>query len=478
MKVPNLNKKTKILATVGPASNNEKTLKDLVAAGVNVFRLNFSHGNHEGHAEVIKLIRKINKDHNLNIGILQDLQGPKIRVGEVENNGVEIKEGQAITITNEPLVGTSSLVSTVYKNLPGDVGSGDRILIDDGNLELKVNDTDGKNVNCTVVHGGILKSRKGINLPNTKVSAPSLTEKDKEDLVFGLENEVDWIALSFVRSAEDIIDLKERIKAAGKECKIVAKIEKPEALDNIDEIIEVTDGLMVARGDLGVEVPMEMVPLWQKKIVQKCKVACKPVIIATQMLESMIQNPRPTRAETNDVANAVLDGADAVMLSAETASGSFPVHAVKAMTSVIKHVEDNSDVYHNLYKIPEDDDTFLSNNLILMASRLSRNVRAKAIVGITASGFTAFRIASHRPYAQNFVFTMNKTLITQLSLVWGVNAYYFNDDQTSTDGTFNFIQDKLKEDGHVEVGELIINTASMPLKERGRTNMLKIHMVE
>ncbi|AWW31727.1 pyruvate kinase [Echinicola strongylocentroti] len=478
MNLPIANKKTKILATVGPASNNEKTLTDLVKAGVNVFRLNFSHGNHEGHAEVIQLIRKINKDYGLNVGILQDLQGPKIRVGEVENNGVEIKEGEPITITNEAVVGTSSLVSTVYQNLPQDVVAGDRILIDDGNLEVAVNSTDGKNVNCTVVHGGILKSRKGINLPNTKVSAPSLTEKDKKDLEFGLENEVDWIALSFVRSAEDIIDLKKRIDAKGKACKIVAKIEKPEALDNIDEIIEVTDGVMVARGDLGVEVPMEMVPLWQKRIVEKCKQASKPVIIATQMLESMIQNPRPTRAETNDVANAVLDGADAVMLSAETASGSYPVHAVEAMTKVIQYVENNSDVYHYLYDIPENSDYFVSNNVIMMASGLSKNVNAKAIVGITASGFTAFRIASHRPFAKNFVFTHNKTLITQLSLVWGVTAYFFEGKQVSTDETITFIQDTLKERGHLKVGDIMINTASMPLKDKGKTNMLKIHMVE
>ncbi len=476
MKVPIFNK-TKILATVGPACNNEQTLTDLVMAGVDVFRLNFSHGNHEGHAEVIKMVRKINKDLNLNIGLLQDLQGPKIRVGEVENNGVEIKPGEKITITNDPVVGSSSLVSTVYQNLPQDVVTGDRILIDDGNLELVVNDTDGKNVNCTVVHGGILKSRKGINLPNTKVSAPSLTEKDIEDLAFGLENEVDWIALSFVRTAEDILDLRRRIEEKGKACKIVAKIEKPEALENIDGIIDATDALMVARGDLGVEVPMEMVPLWQKKIVEKCKVACKPVIIATQMMESMIQNPRPTRAETNDVANAVLDGADAVMLSAETASGKYPVFAVKAMNSVIDHIENNADIYHNLYKIPEDDDTFLSNNLLLMASRLSRNVKAKAIVGITVSGFTALRIASHRPLANMFVFTRNKTLITQLSLVWGVRAYFY-DKQTSTDETFQDIQNQLKRDNHVKEGDLIINTASMPLKAKGKTNMLKIHMVD
>lgn len=469
--------KTKILATIGPASNNYETIKSLAAAGANVFRLNFSHGTHEIHADVAKIIRQINKDEGLNLGILQDLQGPKIRVGEVENNGVEIKPGELITITNDPVVGTSHLVSTVYQNLPNDVQTGDRILIDDGNLEVIVNDTDGKNVNCTVIHGGILKSRKGINLPNTKVSAPSLTEKDIEDLAFGLEQEVDWIALSFVRSAEDIIDLRERIEAKGKVCKIVAKIEKPEALDNIDAIIEATDAIMVARGDLGVEVPMEIVPLWQKRIVEKCKLACKPVIIATQMMESMIVNPRPTRAETNDVANAVLDGADAVMLSAETASGKYPVNAVKAMSSIISYLEENADIYDNLYKIPEDDDTFLSNNLILMASRLSRNVKAKAIVGITSSGFTGFRIASHRPSASIFVFTRNKPLITQMSLVWGVRAYFY-ENQVSTDGTFTDIENTLKNDDHVGKGDIIVNTGSMPLKSNGRTNMLKVHIVE
>jgi pyruvate kinase len=469
--------KTKILATIGPASNNYEAIKSLAAAGANVFRLNFSHGTHQIHEEVIKIIRRVNEEQNLNLGILQDLQGPKIRVGEVEGNGVEIKSGEKLTITNEPVVGTSGLVSTVYQNLPNDVVTGDRILIDDGNLEVVVNDTDGRNVNCTVIHGGILKSRKGINLPNTRVSAPSLTEKDIEDLAFGLAHEVDWIALSFVRSAEDIIDLRQRIQAEGKVCKIIAKIEKPEALDNIDQIIAETDAVMVARGDLGVEVPMEIVPLWQKRIVEKCKIACKPVIIATQMMESMIVNPRPTRAETNDVANAVLDGADAVMLSAETASGKYPVNAVKAMSSIIEYLEENADIYDNLYKIPEDDKTFLSNNLLLMASRLSRNVKAKAIVGITASGFTGFRIASHRPSANIFIFTKNKALITQMSLVWGVRSYLYS-NQISTDATFVDIENTLKEDGHVNSGDIIINTASMPLKENGKTNMLKIHMVE
>lgn len=468
--------KTKILATIGPASNNYETIKSLAAAGANVFRLNFSHGSHEIHQEVINIIRRINEEDNLNLGILQDLQGPKIRVGEMENNGVEINPGDQITITNDPVIGNGKLVSTVYQNLPNDVITGDRILIDDGNLEVVVNDTDGKNVNCTVIHGGILKSRKGINLPNTKVSAPSLTAKDIEDLSFGLAQNVDWIALSFVRSSEDIIDLRSRIEAEGKVCKIVAKIEKPEALENIDSIIEATDAIMVARGDLGVEVPMEIVPLWQKRIVEKCKLACKPVIIATQMMESMIVNPRPTRAETNDVANAVLDGADAVMLSAETASGKYPVNAVKAMCSIIQYLEENAEIYHNLYKIPEIEENFLSDNLILMAARLSRNVKAKAIVGITSSGFTGFRLASHRPSANIFVFTRNKNLITQMSLVWGVRAYLYS-KQESTDVTFEDIENTLKKDGFVKTGDVIINTASMPLASKGRTNMLKLHVV-
>jgi pyruvate kinase len=469
--------KTKILATIGPASNNYDTLLSLANAGANVFRLNFSHGTHDGHREVVKLIRQINEETGLNIGILQDLQGPKIRVGEMENGGVQINPGQKITITNEPVVGNAELVSTVYKNLPNDVEQGDRILIDDGNIELAVNNTDGKNVRCVVIHGGVLKSRKGINLPNTKVSAPSLTDKDLEDLEFGLKQDVDWIALSFVRTAGDIKDLRERIKASGKDCKIVAKIEKPEALANIDEIIDATDAIMVARGDLGVEVPMERVPLWQKQMVTKCKLAAKPVIIATQMLESMISHPRPTRAETNDVATAVLDGADAVMLSAETASGQFPVTAVKAMSSIIHYIENNHDVFHHLYKIPEDDPSFYSKNLTLMAARLSRNVKAKALIGITSSGMTALRLSSFRPLANLLVFTRNKKLLTQLSLVWGVRSYYY-ESNISTDATFMDIQNQLKKDRYVKAGDIIINTASMPLKAKGKTNMLKIHEVE
>lgn len=469
--------KTKILATVGPSSNNIDTLKSLASAGVNIFRLNFSHGTHDQHRKVIEYIRTINKDRSIKLGILQDLQGPKIRIGEMENGGVQIVPGQKFTITSETLVGNSTIASTIYENLPNDVNSGDRILIDDGNIELAVNNTDGKLVRCVVIHGGILKSRKGINLPNTKVSAPSLTEKDLEDLEFGLKNDVDWIALSFVRSADDIKDLRDRIISAGKDCKIMAKIEKPEAIENIEEIIEATDAIMVARGDLGVEIPMETVPLWQKRIVNMCKLNCKPVVIATQMLESMIQHPRPTRAEANDVATAVLDGVDAVMLSAETASGQFPVNSVKAMSNIIQYIENNHDVFHHLYKIPESDINFYSKNLTLMAARLSRNVKAKALIGITQSGGTALRLSSFRPLANLLVFTRNKNLLTQLSLVWGVRAYYY-ESNISTDATFMDIQNHLKKENYVKKGDIIINTASMPLKAKGKTNMLKIHVVE
>jgi len=330
--------KTKIVATVGPASNTKEMLRNLIAGGVDVFRLNFSHGTHDSHRPVIQAIKELREETGTYVSILQDLQGPKIRVEEVENNGVEIIEGEILTITTEKVLGTSKRVSTSYQALPNDVSVGDMILIDDGKLELKVTSTNGKEVEAVVVYGGILKSRKGINLPNTNVSAPSLTEKDYADLMFGLEQDVDWVALSFVRTQEDILQLRRIIDESGKKVSIVAKIEKPQAITNIDGIIEATDAIMVARGDLGVEILMEDVPVIQKMLVRKCNEAAKPVIVATQMLESMIENPRPTRAETNDVANAVMDGADAVMLSAESASGKYPMLAVQSMARIIKSI--------------------------------------------------------------------------------------------------------------------------------------------
>ncbi|GAB5524162.1 MAG: pyruvate kinase [Roseivirga sp.] len=468
--------RAKIVATLGPASQSKDIIRQLIDAGVNVFRLNFSHGDHATHASVIERIREVNQELRVHTSILQDLQGPKIRIGKVENDGVPIQPGQEIVITTKEMVGTSQMVSTTYENLATDVSPGDMILIDDGNLELFVKSVSGEDVTCEVKYGGILKSRKGINLPFTEVSAPSLTDKDKEDLAFGIEQEVDWIALSFVRHADDVRDLRARIEAKGKDIRIVSKIEKPEALKNIDEIIAESDALMVARGDLGVEIVMEEVPMAQKMIVEKCNHAAKPVIIATQMMESMIGNPRPTRAETNDVANAVLDGADAMMLSAETASGKYPVQTVQSMARTIASVEGATDKIYDKIELPnKDSDRFLSDNVMFGAAKLSERVGARAILGNTVMGYTAFKLSSYRPHARIYIFTPNKKLLNKLSLVWGVDAYYY-DSEESTDQTFKDHENILKANGQIEEGDIFITTASMPLKARGRTNMLKFNV--
>ncbi|MFT6969869.1 MAG: pyruvate kinase [Roseivirga sp.] len=470
--------RAKIVATIGPASESKDVMRELIYAGVNVFRLNFSHGDHANKVQIIERIRELNDELKTSISILQDLQGPKIRVGEIEGGEVMIIAGQEIVITTEQCVGSAKRISTVYENLSTDVAPGDMILIDDGNLELTVKSIKDKDVTCTIKYGGSLKSRKGINLPFTKVSAPSLTPKDIEDLAFGLEQNVDWIALSFVRYADDIRDLRKRIQAAGKDCRIIAKIEKPEALQNIDEIIAESDALMVARGDLGVEIVMEEVPIAQKMMVEKCNLAAKPVIIATQMMESMINNPRPTRAETNDVANAVLDGADALMLSAETAAGKYPVQTVKSMARTIAAVESSAyDIYNNFYEPKAESSTYLNDNIMLSACRLSERIGAKAVLGNTVSGYTAFKLASHRPNADIFIFTPEKTLLTKLSLIWGVRGYYY-DSRDSTDQTFKDHENILKANGHLEKGDSFITTASMPLLERGRTNMLKLNVAD
>lgn len=473
-----IRKKTKIVATIGPASNNKETIIKLAEAGANVLRMNFSHGSYDDHSKVVKMVREINKEKGYSICLLQDLQGPKIRVGEVENNGVEIKEGQKLIICTDDMIGTSEKVSTVYKEIVNDVKPGDAILIDDGNLELRTISVSGSEVTTEVVYGGILKSRKGINLPDTTVSAPSLTEKDIDDLEFGLSQDVDWIALSFVRKADDIIDLKERIAKSGKDVKVIAKIEKPEALKNIDEIIEVTDGLMVARGDLGVEIAMHDVPIWQKKLVEKCNMAAKPVIIATQMMESMIENPRPTRAETNDVANAVMDGADALMLSAESAAGKYPVEAVLKMSETIIAVESEADSIYNKYYDKYFESSTRANDLLIRgACRLAENVNAKALVCMTKSGYTGFRTAMHRSKSQIYLFTNNEKLLRQMNLVWGVKTFFF-DTHENIDKTLDQIQDQLVSEGHLSKGDIFINTASMPQHWHGHTNMMKVTVVE
>ncbi len=467
--------KTKIVATVGPASNNKEMLRALVKEGVDVFRLNFSHGTHEDHLNVINLVREINKELGTNVALLQDLQGPKIRVNEMQP-GVEIIAGEPITITTSEVLGNQQLISTSYEGLPKDVKPGDMILIDDGKIELRVKEVRGVEVQCTVVYGGPLKSRKGINLPFSKVSAPSLTDKDYEDLEFGIKHKVDWVALSFVRKAADIEILRGVIDRYKSTTRIIAKIEKPEALENIDAIIEATDAIMVARGDLGVEIWMEEVPMVQKMLVEKCNKASKPVIVATQMMESMIENPRPTRAETNDVANAVMDGADALMLSAETAAGKYPIEVIRSMVRTIGSVEKQGNIFYRFREVDPNSNNYFNDSLILTACKLAKDVNAKAIVGMTQMGYSAYKASSHRPNANIFAFTSNDTILNTMNLVWATRAYHY-DKAASTDETISDVEKILKRDGHVKAGDIFIILASMPIQERGRSNMIKVHVV-
>lgn len=468
--------RTKIVATVGPASNNKEMLRALVKEGVDVFRLNFSHGSHADHEKVIKFVREVNAEMGTSVALLQDLQGPKIRVNEV-HPGTEITSGQTIVITTRELLGNHEIISTSYKELPRDVKVGDMILIDDGKIELRVEEVRDVDVVAKVVYGGPLKSRKGINLPFTKVSTPSLTEKDLEDLVFGLKQGVDWIALSFVRKATDIEILRDHITRAKSNSRIVAKIEKPEALENIDGILQATDAVMVARGDLGVEILLEEVPMMQKMIVEKCNKLAKPVIVATQMMESMIENPRPTRAETNDVANAVMDGADALMLSAETAAGKYPIEVIRSMVKTISSVEKQAQLYFKFREIRADNPNYMTDSIILHACRLAKEVNAKAIVGMTQLGYSAYKSASHRPNANIFAFTNNKDIINSMNLVWGTQAYHY-ERAVSTDETIADVEEILKRDGHVKSGDVFITLASMPILEKGRVNTVKINIVK
>ncbi|CAN5476839.1 pyruvate kinase [soil metagenome] len=467
--------KTKIVATVGPASSSKEMLRALAYEGVDVFRLNFSHGKHEDHQKVIDNVRELNKELGSHIALLQDLQGPKIRVNEVKE-GTILTPKETLIITTNEVVGDHQLVSTSYKGLPNDVKPGDMILIDDGKIELKVIEARGIEVACEVIYGGSLKSRKGINLPNSKVSAPSLTEKDLVDLEFGLKNNVDWIALSFVRKAKDIEILRAIIDEHKSTSRIVAKIEKPEALENIDAILAATDAVMVARGDLGVEIWLEEVPMVQKMLVEKCNKLSKPVIVATQMMESMIENPRPTRAETNDVANAVMDGADALMLSAETAAGKYPIEVIRSMVRTISSVEKQASLYYNFRDVDRNSPTFNHDSLVMAAVKLAKEINAKAIVGMTFSGYSAFKASSHRPNANIFVFTGNKAILNSMNLVWATRAYFY-EKHSSTDETITDVEAILKRDGHVKPGDIFITLASMPIQERNRTNAIKVNVV-
>ena len=468
--------KTKIIATVGPASQDITVLTRLIHSGVNIIRLNFSHGTHQYHQQVINTVREINHAKKTpHVCLLQDLQGPKIRIGELASP-IRLETGQELVITPHTMIGTAHKVSSTYAYLTRDIAIGKKLLIDDGKITIEAVRKEGDELVTKVVHGGILHPNKGINLPTTSLSSLSLTQKDKKDLDFGLKNDVEWVALSFVRAAQDIIDLKQYIQQSGKVTKVIAKIEKPEALENIDAIIAATDAIMVARGDLGIEIAMERVPMVQKDIVEKCNQAGKPVIIATQIMESMIVNPLPTRAEVNDIANAVIDGADALMLSGETAVGKYPYEVITRMKKSILSVENTAKIYGKYPKIFSDSPIFYHESIVQAACRLSKEINAKAIVCMTKSGWAAFEVAKHRPEANIFVVVDNSHLLNTINLIWGVRGIHYS-GMKSTDDTFLDIMQILVKEKHLKKGDVFISTASMPIKEKHRTNMLKINVV-
>ena len=473
-------KRTKIVATVGPACSTYDKLLALVKAGVNVFRLNFSHGSYEDKATIIGYIREINKKEPYNLAILGDLQGPKLRVGDLENGKIELKDGSELIFTTEKIIGTKDKIYVSYPNLAKDVKVGERIFLDDGKMEVKMLEVlNDKEIKISVTLGGTLLPKKGVNLPDSALTMPSLTEKDIADLDFILANNLDWVALSFVRHTNDVIELKNRIKAQNSKIKVISKIEMPEALKNIRDIIIESDGIMIARGDLGVEVPIEQVPLIQKEIIRKCMHRAKPVIVATQMMESMMERTKPNRSEVTDVANAVLEGADAVMLSGETAMGDYPTLVVEIMSKIILEVENNA------YEYDRDDiltpqphsPSLLSDALCTSACKLAQDVNADALVGMTQSGYTAFMLSSYRPRAPLFIFSKERTLINQLSLSWGVRAIYYGEEE-GLDNIFFDQLNILKERGFIKSGDIVVNTGSTPVDQHLPTNIIKVTKVE
>ena len=468
-------KKTKIVATLGPAISKKKTLLDLISTGVNVFRINFSHANYENVKKSIREIREINSDYNYNVAILADLQGPKLRIGEMKSN-VCLSKGDVISFaTGKEFVGSKNRVHISYKKFPADTNAGEQILLDDGKLIFQVISTNKKDeVLAKVIQGGMLYSKKGINLPNTNISQPALTKKDKKDALFAIKQKVDWIALSFVRNAKDLKDLESIIsKNSNHKIPIIAKIEKPEAVKNIDSIISSCDGLMVARGDLGVELPAQEVPLIQKQLVLKAKSARIPVIIATQMMESMIESLSPTRAEVNDVANSVMDGADAVMLSGETSVGKYPVEVIQTMSDIIKSVE-GSDLIDLPEKHPHiKTKRYITKSICYHAAHMANQINARGITTLTNSGYTAFQISAWRPKSHILVYSSNKRIIPQLNLLWGVRAFYYN-KYVSTDQTLEDINGMAVKSGYLKKGDMVISLAAMPIKDKGMVNTLRV----
>ncbi|MEL1245196.1 pyruvate kinase [Flavobacterium sp. DGU11] len=473
------NKKTKIVATLGPACSSREVIKDMIDAGVNVFRINFSHADYTDVQERIDIIRGLNDEFGYNTSILADLQGPKLRVGVMKEDVIVKKGDTVIFQTSEDVPGTADNVYMNYKAFPNDVNPGELVLLDDGKLMFEVVETNKKDrVKAIVVQGGPLKSKKGVNLPNTKVSLPALTEKDIRDALFAIKANVDWIALSFVRTPKDLEELQDLISAnSDHKIPIIAKIEKPEGVENIDKIVAFCDGLMVARGDLGVEMPAHEVPLIQKKLINRAKTARIPVIVATQMMETMITSLTPTRAEVNDVANSVMDGADAVMLSGETSVGNYPVQVIEKMTQIIEAVED-SPLIHVPQNVPQvRTKRFITKSICYHAAQMANTIKAKAISTLTNSGYTAFQISAWRPGAHILVFTSNKRILTQLGLLWGVKAFYY-DAFLSTDETVEDVNNIAKEKGFVEKGDILINLAAMPVADKGMVNTLRVSEIE
>jgi pyruvate kinase len=470
--------KTKIIATMGPSTADVEVLQEIILAGVDVCRINFSHGVWDNHLSMIKKIRQVNEDLGTHVAILADLQGPKLRIGEVEGNKMLLENGASMILTTKSTISKDNTIHVKYPTLAQDVKVGERVLLDDGKLELEFRKIiDDQSVEAKVINGGFLSSNKGFNLPSSSLSVDSLTEKDRKDLEFIMKHDFDWIALSFVREADDIHNLRKILNENDCQARIIAKVEKPQAVENIDEIISATNAIMVARGDLGVEMPMEEVPMIQKRIVSKCIQASKPVIIATQMMESMIVSPTPTRAEANDVANAVMDGADAVMLSAETSVGEYALKSVQAVEKILGSTEQGWDIYNKIKKPNPASPSFLSERICYATVSMSQGIGAKAILSMTQTGYTAYKIASGRPNCDIFIFTANKKLLSRLSLVWNVRAYYY-DSKTNTDDTIKEVIKILVDDNLLKKGDVVINTAAMPVLENRKTNALKISTVE
>jgi len=470
-------KRTKIVATIGPTSLSKKKIRKMILAGLNVCRINFSHCNHQDAAKIISIVSELNSELNTHVAVLGDLQGPKLRIGNVSQNNL-LEKGHSITVQEGEDVSSKKNIFVNYKDIANDMCIGDKILLDDGKIILRVQNIDGLKITCIILQGGTLAANKGFNLPNTKISLPTMTQKDDVDLLFCIKNNIEWIALSFVRSGDDMVKLKKVIHEHGGKSKVIAKIEKPEAIRNLKSIVSHSDALMVARGDLGVEVPTQKVPVLQKKIVRASRKKSKPVIIATQVMESMTKNLSPTRAETNDAANAVFDGADALMLSGETSIGKYPTRVVRTISKIILDVEASDErKYFNKYLPFKSNKRYISDSICYQASEIANQVGAKAILAFTASGYNAQKISSNRPDAHICVFTYNRQLLNTLSLIWGVLGFYYNKFD-STDNTIEETQNILITEKIIKRDDFVVNIASMPIKAKGMTNMLKLEKVK